>query len=69
MLETPCPKRAVVSYATNMIYNNIKVLEMITGENAIGADNQQERLQPISSELGYYLSGFARMVRVVSIYQ
>ncbi len=32
---------------------------MIIGDNAIGADNQQERLQPISSELGYYLSGFA----------
>jgi len=28
-------------------------------DNAIGADNQQERLQYISDELGHYLSGFA----------
>ncbi len=28
-------------------------------ENATGADNQQERLQYISSDLGNYLSGFA----------
>ena len=28
-------------------------------ENATGAENQQERLQPISTELGSYLSGFA----------
>ncbi len=28
-------------------------------ENASGAENQQERLQPISIELGHYLSGFA----------
>ncbi len=28
-------------------------------ENATGADNQQERLQPIPPELGHYLAGFA----------
>ena len=28
-------------------------------ENATGADNQQERLQHISEELGHYLAGFA----------
>jgi LAGLIDADG endonuclease len=28
-------------------------------ENATGAENQQERLQPIPIELGHYLSGFA----------
>ena len=28
-------------------------------ENAQGADNQQERLQSISTELGHYLAGFA----------
>ena len=28
-------------------------------ENATGADNQQERLQHISNELGHYLAGFA----------
>jgi hypothetical protein len=28
-------------------------------ENATGADNQQERLQYISDDLGHYLSGFA----------
>jgi len=28
-------------------------------ENATGADNQQERLQYISDDLGNYLSGFA----------
>ena len=28
-------------------------------ENATGADNQQERLQPIPIELGHYLAGFA----------
>jgi hypothetical protein len=28
-------------------------------ENATGADNQQERLQYISDDLGYYMSGFA----------
>jgi hypothetical protein len=28
-------------------------------ENVTGADNQQERLQHISDEIGYYLSGFA----------
>ena len=32
---------------------------MDNGENATGADNQQERLQHISDELGHYLSGFA----------
>ncbi len=31
----------------------------IGSENASGADNQQERLQHIPSDLGHYLSGFA----------
>ena len=32
---------------------------MNVSENASGADNQQERLQHISNDLGHYLSGFA----------
>jgi hypothetical protein len=32
---------------------------MLFSENAPGADNQQERLQHIPSNLGHYLSGFA----------
>jgi hypothetical protein len=32
---------------------------MRLSENATGADNQQERLQPISDDLGHYLSGFS----------
>ena len=32
---------------------------MTLSENATGADNQQERLQQISDDLGHYLSGFA----------
>jgi hypothetical protein len=32
---------------------------MRLSENATGADNQQERLQHISDDLGHYLSGFA----------
>ena len=32
---------------------------MKISDNATGADNQQERLQHISDDLGHYLSGFA----------
>jgi hypothetical protein len=35
------------------------MISMILSENATGADNQQERLQHISDDLGHYLSGFA----------
>jgi hypothetical protein len=35
------------------------MISMRLSDNATGADNQQERLQHISDDLGHYLSGFA----------
>jgi hypothetical protein len=49
----------VESCASNLVCSDFVRYNTSMTENASGADNQQERLQPIPLELGYYLAGFA----------
>ena len=55
----PVPSMAVESCASNIACLVYVRYTCDMTENASGAENQQERLQPIPIELGHYLSGFA----------